>query len=332
MLRNSKEPERNHASLWTVRPATDEKTQQINLLVEEFEKELPTNLTSAQRNQAIDQRREFVTANWNLIQQCQNEDFRNHLFKQFEVGYAEILESDGKSCEAMMKIYSQFKLPKKEYEPPSVIAEFAKTIAWGALSSYAPTITFLLSLGLAIAPAAAQSSVAVYGGVPTDGKNICSGISNCGQGYAIVANGTESILHQFNKVIQQVGGSLNLGALWAMKDCLTTGLVGDIVKSTLESTPGSSTEILPTCNAQSSTLFGYRGSSTLTNVAKDTCDAFQNNFPTLTNKCIDTGKAIGLNVAISVMIMGGLAALACIAACSICLVKNVECRRPRNCC
>ncbi len=290
--------------------------EELDIILREYEESLPADLSNAERDHMLQQQRQMLTLNWGLIEQCKDSDFRDRLQTQMSKAIDQAIDSNGADCSGLIQLLSQFSqmtnnAKNKAFALPAHIADFVKQLDLGALKKFDTAIGYGLMAAALLVPAAAQNpeTLVAHGGVPAGALSLCDGASHCTQG-GIYNTLTGALVSQYNMIIQQVSGSLNLGALWQMTKCMP-GLAANIAIQTLQSTPANGSEIIPTCVAKSDTLYGYQASGELTNVGTSTCNAFQNNFPAMTAKCINQGDAYGLNVAIAVMIIAGISLLAC---------------------
>jgi hypothetical protein len=306
----------------------EEKIEGINKAVKEFSKKLPATLSEEERAKLCNQHADFLNCNWSLVKKYQNPDERKQMSIDFQAALAEIVQSKGKNISLLLKLNNQFKIPQK-YEVPSVFGHFLKTTLGLGISTYSPMLYLGLGLASQIIPAAAQTAGAFYqafGDTPVGGKDLCGGASYCIQGYIENANGTT--VTQFNRINQQLN-TMNLGALWQMSRCINFDLVSKIVIDTLEGTPVNGTEsVMSSCIGYSDTLYGYQASSEMTNITPDMCNAFKNNFAAGTSTCISVGDAIGLNIAITVMILATLGTCVGICIGGFCLLKDSDCEPP----
>lgn len=312
----------NDWRLFTYNQSSGFDESKLNFIVDKMLQTAPAESRTTQ----ADFLKIFLKQNWNLIEKLQNPIMQENWWVEF------VEAANKNDQERILSIVNRFKLPTREqYEPPSVLASFFKTIAPFFAASLFPSLSVPIAFLSMVMPNLAQvtEKIDVHSGTPEGLDGICHG--NCVQGW--LSTLSQPILARFNAIKEQTR-SINLGALWQLNRCVSAEKVGEIAAQTFQNTPVSAPNATQAhCTAQSAQIYGYQVTADLLSVPQEICNAFQSDFRAGIDPCMDASKAIGLNVAVTVIILAGIAVLACASAAAFYGTKYAceECSKP-SCC
>jgi hypothetical protein len=289
--------------------------------LEDFIRNLPEDASFESRRNSVNYMSDLYTQHGHIIKQFaeQPEQFQQCL-NQLEMLLKNPTQDAAQQFMSTFDTNTSEKVKKSTpYNPPEFLMSLLKQLGISAASSYSPYLgiaTLLLSNAV---PAAA--SYVSNTGIPAGGKDLCDGIMYCLQGYLTDGNGT--LVSQLNRVVQQAnGGKASVGTLWQLTDCMTFNKASDALTSVLSQNPGGN--VTSDCVAISSQWQGYEVTSKVTKITTEACAAFQNNFESTSQSCMNTGRAIGLDIATTFIIIGGIAAIAGIAVGVCCLTGKLN--------
>lgn len=167
-----------------------------------------------------------------------------------------------------------------------------------------------------------------HGGIPEAGKDLCSGISWCGQGYTLDNTTTNTM--QISRFTENLQSKIDAGSFWQLNDCITIAHVTDILSKFLNEHPllnGTTSD----CSWSSNVLFGSKVSGTVTQLPETMCLALQNYLTSNTNPCINTGAAVGKNFAIAGIAIGGTLVLMALCTGVYCTIKHRNAIQDKCC-